>query len=142
MSSFIVSNTDSNSTSSSSPISHRIDENTIRQAMHQLFLRDNIHDSLSPGNDGDDNNVHSPLSSPKSLRSNRAKFTSISSFLLRYFLLFIQNIIFQGELLLEWIKLNSESGNSNTQALIQQVKSCLHPKHNISSNKNNIQKVY
>ena len=56
--------------------------------------------------------------------------------------LFYKNIIFQGELLLERIKLNSESGNSNTQALIQKVKSCLHPKHNINSNENNIQQVY
>ncbi len=35
-----------------------------------------------------------------------------------------------GELLLEWITLNSDSRNSNTQALIEQVKSCLQPMSN------------
>jgi hypothetical protein len=46
-----------------------------------------------------------------------------------------------GELLLEWITLNSDSRNSNTQALIQQVKSCLHPNRNINSNENDLRKV-
>jgi hypothetical protein len=43
-----------------------------------------------------------------------------------------------GELLLEWITLNSDSRNSNTQALIEQVKSCLQP---ISNNSTNLNKV-
>ncbi|CAF4256741.1 unnamed protein product, partial [Rotaria magnacalcarata] len=50
MSSFIVSKTDSTS-KPSSPILHRVDENTVRQAMQKLFLHDNINDPLSPGDD-------------------------------------------------------------------------------------------
>ncbi|UJR15581.1 hypothetical protein I4U23_002517 [Adineta vaga] len=92
MSSFIVSKTDSN-TKPSSPISpHRIDENTVRQTMQKLFLHDNMNDSSSPG---DDDDARSPLTSSQSFKNDHAKFTS--------------------ELLLEWITLNSDSRNSNTQ---------------------------
>lgn len=35
---------------------------------------------------------------------------------------------------MEWITLNSDSRNSNTQELIQQVKSCLHPNSNTNLN--------
>ncbi|CAF3501693.1 unnamed protein product [Adineta steineri] len=108
MSSFIVSKTDSNSKSSSTPItSNRVDENTVRQTMHKLFLHDNINDSSSPG---DDDDIRSSLSSSQSFKNDHAKFTS--------------------ELLLEWITLNSDSRNSNTQALITEVKSCLHSNDN------------
>lgn len=55
-------------------------------------------------------------------------------------MIIIENI-FVGELLLEWITLNSDSRNSNTQALIQQVKSCLHPNNNDNSNENDLDKV-
>ncbi len=67
-SSFILSKTDSNN-KPSSPISHHVDENTVRQAMHKLFLHDNINDPSSPG---DDDDVHSP----QSFKNNHAKFTS------------------------------------------------------------------
>lgn len=72
MSSFIVSKTDIK-TKPSSPISSRVDENTVRQAMQKLFLHDNINDPSSPG---DDDDARSPLSSTQSFRNNHAKFTS------------------------------------------------------------------
>jgi hypothetical protein len=68
MSSFILSKTDSNS-KTSSPISHGVDENTVRQAMHKLFLHDNINDPSSAGDDDD-------VRSPQSFKNNHAKFTS------------------------------------------------------------------
>ncbi|CAF2976328.1 unnamed protein product [Rotaria sp. Silwood2] len=117
MSSFIVSKTDSNS-KPSSPILHRIDESTVRQAMQKLFLHDNLNDPLSPGVDDD---VHSPVSSSNSFKTNHAKFSS--------------------ELLLEWITLNSDARNSNTQALVEQVQSCLQPNSNINSNHKELKKV-
>ncbi|CAF1199407.1 unnamed protein product [Rotaria sp. Silwood1] len=117
MSSFIVSKTDSNS-KPSSPILHRIGENTVRQAMQKLFLHDNLNDPLSPGVDDD---VHSPVSSSISYKNNHAKFSS--------------------ELLLEWITLNADTRNSSTQALVEQVQSCLHPNNNINSNHNDLRKV-
>lgn len=91
MSSFIVSKTDSNS-KPSSPILHRIDENTVRQAMHKLFLHDNINDPLSPG---DDDDLHSPSSSSNSFKTNHAKFSSnfISYILSIYFYIFNRRII-------------------------------------------------
>ncbi|CAF1020014.1 unnamed protein product [Rotaria sordida] len=117
MSSFIVTKTDSNS-KPSSPILHRIDKNTVRQAMQKLFLHDNLNDPLSPGVDDD---VHSPISSSNSFKNNHAKFSS--------------------ELLLEWITLNSDTRNSNSQALVEQVQSCLHPNSNINSNHNDPKKI-
>ncbi|CAF2133808.1 unnamed protein product [Rotaria magnacalcarata] len=117
MSSFIVSKTDSTS-KPSSPILHRVDENTVRQAMQKLFLHDNINDPLSPG---DDDDVHSPVLSNNSFKNNNAKFSS--------------------ELLLEWITLNTDSRNTNAQALIGQVHSPLQPNSNIPSNYNNMNKV-
>jgi len=75
MSSFIVSKTDSNS-KPSSPILHHVDENTVRQAMHKLFLQDNINDPSSPG---DDEDVCSSISSSQSFKNNHAKFTSNSN---------------------------------------------------------------
>jgi hypothetical protein len=73
MSSFIVSKTDSNSKPSSPSIKHRVDENTVRQAMHKLFLHDNINDPSSPG---DDDDARLQLSSSQSFKNNHAKFTS------------------------------------------------------------------
>jgi len=84
MSSFIVSKTDSNS-KPSSPITPRVDENTVRQAMHKLFLHDNINDPSSPG---DDNDIRSPHSSSQSIKNNHAKFTSNSEFNLKNILVF------------------------------------------------------
>lgn len=46
-----------------------------------------------------------------------------------------------GELLLEWITLNSDSRNSNTQALIEQVKSCLQPTSNSNTNEDHLRQV-
>jgi hypothetical protein len=69
MSSFIVSKTDSNS-KPSSPRLHRADENTVRQAMHKLFLHDNINDSSLAGDDDD-------VRSGPSFKNNHAKFTSM-----------------------------------------------------------------
>ncbi|CAF0786712.1 unnamed protein product, partial [Adineta ricciae] len=113
MSSFIVSKTDSNS-NPSSPISpHRVDENTVRQTMQKLFLHDNINDSSSPG---DDDDVRSPLTSSQSFKNDHAKFTS--------------------ELLLEWITLNSDSRNSNSQPAT--VRSSI----NINSNDNDFYKPF
>lgn len=69
MSSFILSKTDSNS----KPSSHLVDENSIRQSTHKLFLHDNLNDSSSPG---DDDDVRSP---PQSFKNDHAKFTSNSN---------------------------------------------------------------
>ena len=130
MSSFIVSKTDSN-TKPSSPISHRVDETIVRQAMHKLFLHDNINDPSSPG---DNDDIHSPLL----FKNNHAKFTSNSN-LVSFFVLI--KYYFLGELLLEWITLNSDTRNSNTQALMQEVKSCLHLNSNTKSSEYNLRKV-
>jgi hypothetical protein len=70
MSSFIVSKSDSNSKPSSPSITtHRVDETIVRQAMHKLFLHDNLNDPSSPGDDDD-------IRSPQSFKTNHAKFTS------------------------------------------------------------------
>ena len=134
MSSFITSKTDTNSKPSSPISSHRVDENTVRQSMHKLSVHDNLNDPSSPG---DDDDVRSPLSSPRSFKNDHAKFTSNSDL----FSLYLRDSLFIGELLLEWITLNSDSRNSNTQDLIQDVKSGLHPNSNNNSNANDFYKV-
>jgi hypothetical protein len=123
MSSSIVSKTDSNSESSS-----YFDENTVRQAMHKLFSHNN-NDPSSPGDDS--------ISSLQSFKTNHAKFTS-NSVLFQFSLC---NLFFIGELLLEWLTLNCDTRNSNTQALIEQVESCLHSNTNTNSNENDLRKV-
>jgi len=88
MSSFIVSKTDSNSKPSSPISSHRVNENTVRETMHKLFLHDNLNDPSSPG---DDDDVRSSLSSPQSFKNDHAKFTSNSNL---FHLISIQDLIF------------------------------------------------
>lgn len=132
MSSFIVSKNDSTSSPSPVGITHPVDENTVRQAMQKFFLQDNLNDPSSPGDDDD-------IRSGQSFKNTHAKFTSIS---LTSFLRWMKMIVLSlGELLLEWITLNSDSRNSNTQALIEQVKSCLQPTSNSNTNEDHLRQV-
>ena len=122
MSSFLISKNDSNSQSSSPILKHPVDENTVRQAMQKFFLQDNLHDPSSPGDDDD-------IRLAQSFKNTHAKFTSMEhidslSLSIRGYSF---SLLLLGELLLEWITLNADSRNSNTQALIEQVKSCLQP---------------
>ena len=107
-----VSDSGESTSDPSASISHRSDEQSLRQAMQQLFSLDD-----SPTVPGDDQDM------PASFRANHAKFTSnVQRHAVRF-----STSFFLGELLLEWLTVNCDARTYNLQGLQQHIKSSLSP---------------